>query len=646
MGIKFKIMSKITHYLIFLIFTLNIASQELTVILIDNEISVKDFIIENNIHPDDFFIINPRFTNDRFNYIISDLDKIILVDDEINMINNIDFSKNEIEFISHKIRKNESLFDISRIYGISEESVLLFNSKVEVKKNNLLRIPKNLNLEGRSNSIFKKYIIKIDERIWDIAFKYNINVNFLKKINPEINNYLNAGQKIAVPNISKDKLNLYFDDNVKKFKILKDISVSELENNFQINDSSIFILNLDLKSQELKYGDIIFAPKNIKSNSYIIKVEDNKFSLTNDINNFDEKKIALILPFRTNNFNSENSEIYKSIIKNDKLLNISLDFLFGVEMALDSFSNLGVNLKMDVFDSHNDINQIDDIVSNNKFESYDFVIGPVSEKLFDYFVKLTEDIKIPVIRPLSKKLNKNNRIINTIPDDSIFYNRIISFVKNDNSPSSKFIISDLNSIDISNSIKKSFPSAIQIYSKLDKNGDDSKSISYEDLKFKIKEGKNYIFLESKEQSFISNVSSLLNSLISDKREIILVTTDKNSSFEGINISNIHFSNLKFHYPSTNRSYSGFDDSHFVQKFISKYNYFPNKYSFRGFDLVYDLLLRISNGEINNKNILGVENLNFENKFKYIRSDSGSFDNIGMFLMKYEDMNIKEVVQDY
>ncbi|MAP99989.1 MAG: hypothetical protein CMC51_04180 [Flavobacteriaceae bacterium] len=646
MGIKFKIMSKITHYLIFLIFTLNIASQELTVMLIDNEISVKDFIIENNIHPDDFFIINPRFTNDRFNYIISDLDKIILVDDEINMINNIDFSKNEIEFISHKIRKNESLFDISRIYGISEESVLLFNSKVEIKKNNLLRIPKNLNLEGRSNSIFKKYIIKIDERIWDIAFKYNININFLKKINPEINNYLSAGQKIAVPNISKDKLNLYFDDNVKKFKILKDISISELENNFQINDSSIFILNLDLKSQELKYGDIIFAPKNIKSNSYIIKVEDNKFSLTNDINNFDEKKIALILPFRTNNFNSENSEIYKSIIKNDKLLNISLDFLFGVEMALDSFSNLGVNLKMDVFDSHNDINQIDDIVSNNKFESYDFVIGPVSEKLFDYFVKLTEDIKIPVIRPLSKKLNKNNRIINTIPDDSIFYNRIISFVKNDNSPSSKFIISDLNSVDISNSIKKSFPSAIQIYSKLDKNGDDSKSISYEDLKFKIKEGKNYIFLESKEQSFISNVSSLLNSLISDKREIILVTTDKNSSFEGINISNIHFSNLKFHYPSTNRSYSDFDDSHFVQKFISKYNYFPNKYSFRGFDLVYDLLLRISNGEINNKNILGVENLNFENKFKYIRSDSGSFDNIGMFLMKYEDMNIKEVVQDY
>ena len=373
MGIKFKIMSKITHYLIFLIFTLNIASQELTVILIDNEISVKDFIIENNIHPDDFFIINPRFTNDRFNYIISDLDKIILVDDEINMINNIDFSKNEIEFISHKIRKNESLFDISRIYGISEESVLLFNGKVEVKKNNLLRIPKNLNLEGRSNSIFKKYIIKIDERIWDIAFKYNINVNFLKKINPEINNYLNAGQKIAVPNISKDKLNLYFDDNVKKFKILKDISVSELENNFQINDSSIFILNLDLKSQELKYGDIIFAHKNIKSNSDMIKVEDNKFSLTNDINNFDEKKIALILPFRTNNFNSENSEIYKSIIKNDKLLNISLDFLFGVEMALDSFSNLGVNLKMDVFDSHNDINQIDDIVSNNKFERQQIV---------------------------------------------------------------------------------------------------------------------------------------------------------------------------------------------------------------------------------------------------------------------------------
>ena len=57
-------------------------------------------------------------------------------------------------------------------------------------------------------------------------------------------------------------------------------------------------------------------------------------------------------------------------------------------------------------------------------------------------------IIIPKNTPLSKKLNKNIRIINTIPDDSIFYNRIISFVKNDNSPSSKFIISGFNHIDV------------------------------------------------------------------------------------------------------------------------------------------------------------------------------------------------------
>ena len=45
-----------------------------------------------------------------------------------------------------------------------------------------------------------------------------------------------------------------------------------------------------------------------------------------------------MLPFRTKNINFDSIKDSREIIKNDKLLNISLDFLFGIEMALDSFS--------------------------------------------------------------------------------------------------------------------------------------------------------------------------------------------------------------------------------------------------------------------------------------------------------------------
>ena len=49
--------------------------------------------------------------------------------------------------------------------------------------------------------------------------------------------------------------------------------------------------------------------------------------------------------------------------------------------------------------------------------------------------------------------------------------------------------------------------------------------------------KNIVFLETKEQGFVSNVTSILNSFVNDTIKIELVSTNKNNAFEGVNISN-------------------------------------------------------------------------------------------------------------
>ena len=69
----------------------------------------------------------------------------------------------------------------------------------------------------------------------------------------------------------------------------------------------------------------------------IIKSETNLNydSLIENITDYEKKRIAVMLPFRTKNINFDSIEDSKEIIKNDKLLNISLDFLFGIEMAVD-----------------------------------------------------------------------------------------------------------------------------------------------------------------------------------------------------------------------------------------------------------------------------------------------------------------------
>ncbi len=628
-------------FILSFLFCFNTVSQSIESIQIDEDQKISDFLINYDISPNDFFILNPAFTSSRFNYLKLDLEKKLKSCDFIRIFESIENNKSEqISFIIHKIKRKQTLSEISSIYGVSENLILKYNIEIEIKRNNILKIPIDKVRINKSNVVdkLKAYKVKPKEGKWRIAYKYGISINTLENINPEIGSILKLGQKIAVPNKDEIKLNTV-EENNDYFEIQKNIQISVLEQKLGLKNNSIIKLNPGILDSVEK-GIIIKVPVSTKTNEDVINLS--KKSLQDNIVDFDKKKFAIILPFRLDNFDYDSIQKSTPILKNDKLLNISLDFLFGAEMAVNSYSELGIDVQMDVFDSALDRSKIDQILDENNFEIYDFIVGPLTDNLFNYFVDSTKDLNIKIVKPLSKKQNTDRRIINTIPNDTLLFNEIISHVESDTTRSEKYIISDSKSVEISNKIKKIFPESKQFFSKINEFGDDTKTLVYDDLDSTFVKGKNIVFLETKEQGFVSNVSSILNSFINDTIKIELFTTNKNNAFEGANVSNNYLSNLKFQYASTNKKIDIVEDKSFIDKFISNYNYFPSKYSIRAYDITYDLLLRISNGDLNDENIFGIESQYFENKFRYKRSSSGSIDNIANYLIKHEDLKIEEM----
>ena len=628
-------------FILSFLFCFNTVSQSIESIQIDEDQKISDFLINYDISPNDFFILNPAFTSSRFNYLKLDLEKKLKSGDFIRIFESIENNKSEqISFIIHKIKRKQTLSEISSIYGVSENLILKYNIEIEIKRNNILKIPIKKARINKSNVVdkLKAYTVKPKEGKWRIAYKYGISINTLENINPEIGSILKLGQKIAVPNKDEIKLNTV-EENNDYFEIQKNIQISVLEQKLGLKNNSIIKLNPGILDSVEK-GIIIKVPVSTKTNEDVINLS--KKSLQDNIVDFDKKKFAIILPFRLDNFDYDSIQKSTPILKNDKLLNISLDFLFGAEMAVNSYSELGIDVQMDVFDSALDRSKIDQILDENNFEIYDFIVGPLTDNLFNYFVDSTKDLNIKIVKPLSKKQNTDRRIINTIPNDTLLFNEIISHVESDTTRSEKYIISDSKSVEISNKIKKIFPESKQFFSKINEFGDDTKTLVYDDLDSTFVKGKNIVFLETKEQGFVSNVSSILNSFINDTIKIELFTTNKNNAFEGANVSNNYLSNLKFQYASTNKKIDIVEDKSFIDKFISNYNYFPSKYSIRAYDITYDLLLRISNGDLNDENIFGIESQYFENKFRYKRSSSGSIDNIANYLIKHEDLKIEEM----
>ena len=630
----------INYFKIFaFLFFLNSFSQNIETIKVERDQKILSFINDFEISPNDFFILNPGYTNTRFNHSELDLNKNILKGDLVRVFN---ISQNndleEISFISHKIKRKQNLSEISSIYGVSKTLILKYNSGVNISRNNILKIPRVVKSNSPTEDRLKTYIVQPKEGKWRIAYKYGISIDILENINPELGTILKIGQKIAVPNKEEVELKS-IEENRDYFEVQNNIQISVLEQKLGLNKNSIVKLNPEI-IDKVEKGIIIKVPVLTKTNEDVINLS--KKSLKENIINFETKKFALILPFRLDNFNYDSIQKSTPILKNDKLLNISLDFLFGVEMAVNSYSELGIDVQMDVYDSALNKQKIDKILSENDFENYDFVLGPLTNNLFDYFVNSTADLDIKIIKPLSKKQNTDRRIVNTIPNDSILFNKIISHVKKDSILSEKYIISDSRSIDISNKIKQIFPNAKQFYSKVDESGVDTKTLVYDDLDSTFVKGKNIVFLETKEQGFVSNVTSILNSFINDTINIELVTTNKNNAFEGVNISNNFLSNLKFQYASTNKKIDIEKDNSFIEEFISNYNFFPSKYSLRAYDLVYDMLLRISNGNFDDYELHEIETEYFENKFKYKRSFSGSIDNVGVYLMKFENLKVEQL----
>ena len=617
-----------------------VCGQELDFSVIDKQISVRDFIKINNITENDFFILNEKFTIDRFSNKKSDLDKILLKNDTIIIYQNQFPKLEEIRFINHKIKRKQKLAEISKIYDVDESIIIKYNSDIGIVKNNVLKIPIFGDVKELKN-LLTLHVVKPQEGKWRIANEYGVSVSFLDKLNPKIGKVLKINQRIAVPVINNkiyEKSNNLND--LEYFEVDNKVSFIELEKELGLEKNTIALLNPSIKNINDLQGLIIKIPK--KAGLKQINTKLNLSSNIDNISNLDLKKIALILPFRLERIDLDSIHLVKNNLKNDKLLNISLDFLFGAEMALNKFSKFGIDVKMDVFDNSLSKKRIDEIIKNNNINDYDFVVGPLTNDLFDYFVTSVPISDTKIIRTLGKKSITSKNVINTIPHDSIYFNTVIEKVKNDTLESSKFIISDSKKINISEKLKKIFPEAQQFYSQINDSGIDTKTLVFEDLDSTFVVGRNIVFLETNDQGFVSNVTSILNSFISEEQEIILYTTNKNKAFEGTNISNTFLSNLKFQYASTNRVIDKNINQDFINEFIALYKFYPNKYSIRAYDVVYDLLLRYSNGNIDDPENHENQTEYFENKFKYYSTSTGSLDNISVYFLKHENLDVKQI----
>jgi LysM repeat protein len=107
-------------------------------------------------------------------------------------------------FIIHQIDAKETLYSISRRYGVPVTAILENNPSSEggISVGRLLNVPYTPKAKPEVKDI-KRHVVAAKETLFSISRQYDVSVEDLKKANGLAENSLALGQELVIPSISK-----------------------------------------------------------------------------------------------------------------------------------------------------------------------------------------------------------------------------------------------------------------------------------------------------------------------------------------------------------------------------------------------------------------------------------------------------------
>ena len=175
------------------------------------------------------------------------LEKYYLFESDNNPFKDV----NQINWISHSIKKGDNLWDLAMKYDTEVKII----KEINYLNNDLLSIDDTLLIplgKTKSNSFipYEMYIVSEGDSLWSIARKYNLEVRDLARMNSlNENEYLQLGQQLSIGNKnihrnmeSKKRTILYSvkqGDNLYKISELFDVTIKSIKEINNFNETTL-----------------------------------------------------------------------------------------------------------------------------------------------------------------------------------------------------------------------------------------------------------------------------------------------------------------------------------------------------------------------------------------------------------------------
>ncbi len=497
-------------------------------------------------------------------------------------------------FAAHEVKKGETLYSISKQHNVAADEIVKLNpdAKEGVKIGQILIIPPtyantSAPVENTTKkSELKTHIVKKGETVYSISKQYGISQDALVSRNPGIDTELQEGKMLIIPPVFQSNSFVEPEQNQApshKIHIVKqEETIFGICKQYQITQEDLIKANPDV-ANGLMAGKILRIPLNSTEIAEINTADSISTSLEKVFNSEPKTSIecALALPW---NF-AKVTETSKIDANTERFI----EFYNGMLLAVDTLRKTGLNINLRVYDSGKTDAEAQTLVSYNELKNMDFIIGPAYQSQIKTMADFALANNVKLVIPFTSKSEevKNNASVFQInaPQNESAADVALQIAQN---------FKDYNVVIVSFSDPKYNDKAVwadTLKFTLDAMGVKNKDVvfsNYTELKKTVdKKKKNLIFPVTTNQVALNQILPIINMLKAKDTEIAVFGFNEWQNYNSI-------SKELFHYDTyfTSPFFIDFKSEEtikFLKKYRSYYNAEPTNshpmYAILGYDMM-------------------------------------------------------------
>ena len=542
------------------------------------------------------------------------------------------------KYYIHFVQTGNTLYGLTKLYDVTADQITENNPLVlnGLKEGQKLLIPANkeakVSVKPADNQ--KTHVVEKSETLYGISRKYGVTMEEMVEANPGIEAGINIGQVLIIPKgsgaskqnntVVQQKKEITFHDTVVEHTVLEFETLYSISKRFMVSVEDLQQFN-GMRNQKIRPGDVLKIP--LKKEKYTtVDVREIKKEPIRKVDEElifkrkDEYLVLMILPFNLDK-------------AKDGLSSIALEFYMGAEIALDSLKRLGLKSRVEVIDGSIDTNKLRSLLNKKGYYSADLVIGPFLGNGMDFMASWCKVNKIRMISPViaqTEILQDNPFVYNAVTSDITLVKGMAKYIVKSHSKDQVILVkTGTKDEDLYQAFRQQFM-------RLTNEGSKQKllEINVQDLGTYIRKGVNTtLVVPTRDKATAMKFMTELNKVSSKvgAGEISVFGTKEWNNFD--DIKSYLKNKYNFHFASANDfNYSYPETKHLTAVYRNKYNADLSKYSTQGFDVVFYFINKMLMGE-NPKN--GVMNaIHLE-----VAKDGNGQENKACFILKQVDYEI-------